>query len=89
MTTLKQVLTLFEEQGMPLTVGHVARSLGIERGIAEGMLTFWVQKGKLRLRTADCESCGGRAGCPFMPKLTEMYELTRIPSGVCQNKNTG
>ncbi|MCB9436587.1 MAG: hypothetical protein H6673_06260 [Anaerolineales bacterium] len=89
MSSLRQVLTLFEENRIPLTIEQVARNLDLDRGMAEGMVTFWVQKGKLRLRTVGCHTCGGNSGCPFMPKLADMYELTRIPVGACQNKNTG
>lgn len=76
-TLLRQVLSVFEQANGPLSLGQVARELGVERGALEGMIDHWVRKGKLRAVSSDqmCSSCGGAQGCPFVARLPRRYEL--------------
>jgi|GEM_PF-336025 len=80
-TTLRQVLTVFEQASVPLSLGQVARELGVERGALEGMIDHWVRKGKLRTVSDGqlCSACGGARGCPFVARLPRRYEL--VPEG--------
>lgn len=76
-TMLRQVLGVFEQASVPLSLGQVARELGIERGALEGMIDHWVRKGKLRAVSEDhtCGSCGGARGCPFVARMPRRYEV--------------
>ncbi len=80
MTTvlLRQVLQIFETAAGPLTLAEVARLLDIEEGILEGMLEYWVRKGRLRKVTPYsriCSVCGEAKTCPFLLNLPARYEL--------------
>lgn len=74
---LRQVLTAFETCCQPRTLTQLARELDVSPGLLEGMIDYWVRKGRLRERTGPgaCGSCGGAAGCPFAPVLPRSYEL--------------
>jgi hypothetical protein len=85
-TMLRTVLNAFEHADRPRTVNQLARDLDIAPGMLEGMLAYWVRKGRLREANADlpCGSCGGADGCPFMLKLPRQYELVRPgETGTC------
>ncbi len=68
---------MFEQASVPLSLGQVARELGVERGTLEGMIEHWVRKGKLRAVSDEqmCSSCDGARGCPFVARLPRRYEL--------------
>ena len=74
---LRQVLQAFEDADHPRTVAQLARELDIAPGLLDGMLAYWVRKGRLResRSTPACTTCGGAAGCPFVPNLPRSYEL--------------
>jgi hypothetical protein len=77
-TVLRQVLDVFEQTTGPLSLAQVARELGVERGVLDGMIQHWVRKGKLRETNGDgqiCGSCGGAEGCPFVTPMPRRYEL--------------
>jgi hypothetical protein len=76
-TTLRQVLTAFENTHQPRTLSQLARELELPLGMLEGMIDYWVRKGKLRESSAGqgCGTCGGAQGCPFVPNLPRSYEL--------------
>ncbi|MBZ0306278.1 MAG: FeoC-like transcriptional regulator [Anaerolineae bacterium] len=75
MTSLRDVLAVFESSPAPLSVEAAARHLTVERGILESMVNFWVQKGKLR--PVNCASCGLNGSCPILARMPLMYEVVR------------
>jgi hypothetical protein len=77
-TLLKQVLVLFELSSQPLTLPEMARILGVEPGMLEAMIEYWVRKGRIREAgdtAGPCVLCGTRTECPFVAKLPRRYEL--------------
>lgn len=81
-TTLRTVLTAFEDARQPLSLKELAVQLDVTPGLLDGMLAHWIRKGKLRevSSATTCGSCGGAAGCPFMMHMPRTYELvTDIP----------
>ena len=102
MSTLKQVLAVFENTSQPLTIAQIARQLDVAPGVVEDMITFWVRKGRLRDMnacgdTCNCGSCGVAGSCPFVVKMPGRYELVsreNRDTRVCQyqplsDKDTG
>lgn len=95
-STLRQVLTIFETATTPLSLPQVARDLDISVERLEGMLQYWVRKGKLResAGVSECGSCGQKGACAFVMEMPHSYELANdaiIPlcsSGAsCGNKS--
>ncbi len=75
-TTLRQVLDHFERGQGAVSLPQLARTLGIERGMLQTMLEYWVRKGKIREISAPaCTTCGSASGCPFVVTLPRQYEL--------------
>ena len=77
-STLSQVLTAFENNHGPLTMNQIAHNLGLSQARLEGMIQYWVRKGKLReaISYTDCGTCGrGEGDCPFVIELPRSYEL--------------
>jgi hypothetical protein len=77
-STLRQVLTIFEQADGALSLAHVARELGISTARLEGMLQYWVRKGRIRevaASSSGCPSCGIKGECPFVMALPRSYEL--------------
>jgi hypothetical protein len=75
MMTLRDVLTMFEV-GKPLSLAQMARDMEVEPGALEGMIDFWVRKGKLRESAyTTCADCGVNHACPVGMALPKRYEL--------------
>lgn len=83
-TTLRQVLTAFEQADAPLSLADLARRLDVSPEMVENMIHYWVRKGKLRESTdtactpgeSACASCGiGKNGCPFVVTMPRSFEL--------------
>jgi hypothetical protein len=77
-TTLRQVLSLFEHRDTPLSLTQAARELSLEPGMLEGMIEFWVRKGKLKETSGagqPCTSCGTKGACPFVTPIPRTYQL--------------
>ncbi len=76
-STLRQVLTIFETAGTPLSLRQIARQLEVPPARAEGMIQHWVRRGRLRPShtSAGCGTCGRQGGCPFVFDLPHSYEL--------------
>lgn len=81
---LKQVLRAFEETQEPMSLADLALRLGVDQPALEGMLEYWVRKGRLRdeqrrPRSAcgGCSmSCGsGAEECAFAGKPPRIYSL--------------
>jgi hypothetical protein len=96
-STLSQVLAAFEENVGPVTLSQIARDLDVSQGRLEGMIQYWVRKGKLRETRpfTDCGTCGRGEGCPFVVELPRSYELAgeddltiplAAPGATCSHK---
>lgn len=76
-STLRQVLTIFETAHGALSLPQVARELDISLERLDGMIQYWVRKGKIRncLTAQQCGSCGFGDACPFVVDMPRIYEL--------------
>lgn len=80
MSALYDVLQALEEANEPLSLRQLSRQLHIEAGALEGMLMFWVRKGRLRVvqevacNTSLCGTCPIAAGCLTASRLLRRYE---------------
>lgn len=77
---LRRVLQELEMAQGPVDLSDLGRKLGVERSALEGMIAFWVRKGRLKddylmCLGGDCgESCSG-ASCPLLRKLPRSFSL--------------
>lgn len=77
-TVLTQVLQVFEARSQPLSLPEIARQLDVPPGMLEGMLQYWVHRGKLREVANDasiCPMCSKSGSCAIMPDMPRRYEL--------------
>lgn len=60
-----------------MTLQQIARDLDVSPARVEGMIQYWVRKGRLRetVSFTDCGSCGRGQDCPFVVELPRSYEL--------------
>ncbi len=85
---LNQVLHEIENAHGTINLTDLSSKLGIERSALEGMMAFWVRKGRLRDDDADLAavmptcasascggSCPGMAACPFVAKMPKTYSI--------------
>ncbi len=81
---LHQVLREIEQATEPLSLGDLARKLDVDQSTLDGMLTFWVRKGRIVVSDIDgqtcatgggCTSCGSSTGCPFAGKAPRTFAL--------------
>lgn len=75
---LREVLNCFGDQDTPRSIREMARDMSLEPGILQGMIDYWVRKGKLREVNSGgdtCNTCGVKNGCPFIVALPRYYEL--------------
>lgn len=86
---LWEVLHAVEAAQGPLDLNELSRRLDIERSVLDGMIQFWVRKGRLvddsgagRATVAcanhGCGGCAGGQGCPFtmtMPRTLSLIQL--------------
>ena len=86
---LNKVLQEIKFAQSALNLSDLSHKLGVERSALDGMIQFWVRKGRLRDDDADlaaapgtCSppscggSCTGMAGCPFVVKMPKTYSIT-------------
>jgi hypothetical protein len=64
---LHQVLQAFETATGPISLDELSRELGVERGALEGMIAFWVRKGRLKESGGACGSAGPGCSCSSHP----------------------
>lgn len=81
-TQLRAVLDGFAAASGPVSLAEMAQRLQLEPGILEGMIAYWVRKGKLRevfamSSGAGCARCGISDSCPFVVPMPRTYELVR------------
>ncbi|MEZ4519241.1 MAG: FeoC-like transcriptional regulator [Chloroflexota bacterium] len=74
---LRQVLAAFEENTGPKSLSQIAHDLEITQPQLEGMIAYWVRRGKIRevADLSECPTCGRDDGCPFVLELPKSYEL--------------
>lgn len=79
---LHQVLHALETAQGPVRLDELSRALGIEPSALEGMIAYWVRKGRLKdASAAACSNgcggaCGGTASCAFVTKMPRTITLT-------------
>ncbi|EFO80677.1 hypothetical protein OSCT_1450 [Oscillochloris trichoides DG-6] len=66
---LRQVLDAFERSQGPVSLDELSRQLGIERSALDGMIDFWVRKGRLVESGGQmvCASAGSSCTCSSYP----------------------
>jgi hypothetical protein len=82
---LTQILHEIETAQGPITVRELSRKLEIDPQALEGMLEFWVCKGRIQNddKVATCNSgtgtcgstCSGSKNCTFIAKMPKTYSL--------------
>jgi hypothetical protein len=83
---LRQVLQELESTTGPVDLNALSRKLGVERSALDGMVAFWVRKGRLqddyataladRCAGGDCAaSCREADSCPLLTKLPRSFSL--------------
>lgn len=87
---LHAVLAAVENAAGPVSLDRLGQQLGIAPAALQGMLDFWVRKGRLRRVDAGVEaacgqghcgiSCPGPAACPFAATLPRSYEPLSRPA---------
>jgi hypothetical protein len=86
---LQQVLDEIKSAGGTINLNELAGKLNIEPGALEGMVQFWIRKGRLKetdvtrgpagqaCNTASCAcSCPGPQGCPFVMTPPRTLSIT-------------
>ena len=76
-STLGKVLNYIEESREAVVLSKMAADLGTSPALLEGMLEYWVQKGKLKASFGEqnCGDCAKDGDCPFVLDGPKSYEL--------------
>ncbi len=77
-TTLRAVLEAFQVAEAPLSLGQLAATLDVSPPLLEGMIEYWVRKGRLReagTAGSACAACHQGRACPLIVKMPRRYEL--------------
>jgi hypothetical protein len=85
---LKRVLQEVEATNGPIHTAELSRRLGIERSALEGMIAYWVRKGRLMdgeetdqvcsPTAGHCgATCSGTANCAFIARMPRSYTVPR------------
>ena len=79
-STLREVLRAFETAPGPLSLNDIARDLDITPGMLDGMIDYWVRKGKIRpAASGACGSCAAcslsKSCCTYSPAMPRSYML--------------
>lgn len=83
---LRDVLNAFEQNG-PTSLAQMSRALDVEPSALDGMIQFWVRKGKLRaVCDMGCSSCGVQSSCPICVATPRRYELVTDDGASAQAK---
>ncbi|MGF1505660.1 MAG: hypothetical protein GYB64_17275 [Chloroflexi bacterium] len=75
--TLQDVLSAFDGTTDARSLSQIAQDLSLEPARLQGMLDYWVRKGKLRevsFSGGDCGGCGLKSDCPFVTRMPRTYE---------------
>jgi hypothetical protein len=83
---LQQVLQEIKASGGPINLNELARRLNMERSALDGMIQFWIRKGRLKetdiytdvpgdvCASGTCH-CSGPQNCPFVMTLPRSYSI--------------
>lgn len=82
-STLSKLLSLFENSSGAMSVNSLARELEISPERVEGLIDFWVRKGKITSSSSlkECGNCSTKGDCPFILELPLTYELVEERDG--------
>ncbi len=85
---LRKVIQELEAAQEPLNLNELSHKLGLDPSALEGMIQFWVRKGRLKDDERDNQqlfaacgggscgrSCPGAQGCPFIAKMPRTFSL--------------
>lgn len=83
---LHDVLRLIEQADGPVLLGDLSRQLGVAPSALQGMIEFWVRKGRLQVgaetaaagraaSTGCAPSCCSTDLCVFTAKMPKTYTL--------------
>ena len=70
-------------------MSQMAKDMGLEPGVLNGMIEYWVQKGKLQAVQSSseeaCHTCGAQKRCPFIFPSPIYYEVVTddTPASCC------
>ncbi len=56
---LRELLRLVETAEGPISLADLGRQLGVDVAVLDGMLQYWVRKGRLIVEGAGEQGCGG------------------------------
>ena len=76
----QQVLSCFEQGNDSFSIPMLAQRLNITEMTLQGILDYWVRKGKLREVHVDansCHRCHIQKACPFVVSTPRYYERIR------------
>jgi len=62
---LNTVLNAVQQSQGPIRIQELSRKLNIDAAALEGMLDFWVRKGRVRREKGNYTGCEGSASCPL------------------------
>jgi hypothetical protein len=85
---LQQVLEELKAAKGPVSLDALAHKLGVERSALEGMIQFWIRKGRIKDDILESESphdvcdsvcstssCSGPKDCAFVMSMPRTYSL--------------
>ncbi len=83
---LQLILQEIEAAGGTISLAGLSRKLDVDPGALDGMLEFWVRKGRLQRNSyqgdgvcsplAGCGgTCPGAQSCPFVVQLPQTFSL--------------
>lgn len=85
MSLLLSVLHAIQAAGGPVTLNELSHQLEIEPSALEGIIAFWVRKGRLTTSDGTTTACGpatcsacapaDAGGCPFVIGAAARWEL--------------
>ena len=80
---LKKVLREIQIAEGPITIKELSRNLGIDPHALDGMLEFWVRKGRITTNeksysndsTGCNKSCSGTPDCVYVAKMPKTFSI--------------
>jgi hypothetical protein len=83
---LRKLLQAIETADGPVHVAALSRQLNLDHSALEGMIDYWVRKGRLQVRdrsdtvcipsSGHCGGgCSGAAACPFIARMPKSYRI--------------
>lgn len=74
--TLMQVLKAVENSNGPIRPTDLSRKLGIEPSVLDGMLEFWIRKGRIQRETQGYQTCT-QTTCPAGCRLCSIKKTKK------------